>query len=102
MPKIDNGEGFGPCGMDACQVCDYIIKADTFTTRACGVVFKVKKGPLNCNSEKVFPVWIETFVMILPMLKKPKVSFISSMTIKNIKLLEKDYVQYCNKAIDDW
>ena len=56
LPKIDNGEGFGPCGMDACQVCDYIIKADTFTTRACGVVFKVKKGPLNCNSEKVFPV----------------------------------------------
>ena len=29
------------------------ITTNTFTTKACGEVFKIQIGPLNCNSEKV-------------------------------------------------
>ena len=32
---------------------DHIITTYTFTTKACGEVFKIDIGPLNCNSEKV-------------------------------------------------
>ena len=34
-------------------MCDHIITINTFTTKACGLVFKIQSGPLNCNSEKV-------------------------------------------------
>ena len=32
---------------------DHIITTNTFTTKACGEVFKIQGGPLNCNSENV-------------------------------------------------
>ena len=53
LPKMDNAGGSEPCGKGTCQVCDHIITTNTFTTKACGEVFKVQGGPLNCNSEKV-------------------------------------------------
>ena len=34
-------------------VCNSIRTTTTFTTEACGEVFKIQSGPLNCNSEKV-------------------------------------------------
>ena len=33
---------------------NYIITTNTFTTKACGEVFKIQSGPLNCNSEKSY------------------------------------------------
>ena len=51
LPKTDNAGGFEPCGKVSCQVCDYIIRTNTFT--APGEVFKIQSGSLNCNSEKV-------------------------------------------------
>ena len=51
--KTDNSGGSEPCGNGTCQVCDHIITTNTFTTKACGEVFKIQSGPLNCNSEKV-------------------------------------------------
>ena len=53
LPKMDNAGGSEQCGKGTCQVCDHIITAITFTTKACGEVFKIQSGPLNCNSEKV-------------------------------------------------
>ena len=55
LPKIDNAGGSEPCGKDTCQVCDHIqlLQQNTFTTKACGEVFKIQSGTLNCNSEKV-------------------------------------------------
>ena len=53
LPKMDNAGGSEPCGKGTCQVCDHIITTNTFTTKACGEVFKIQSGPLNCNSEKV-------------------------------------------------
>ena len=53
LPKVDNAGGSEPCGKGTCQVCDHIITTNTFTTKACGEVFKIQSEPLNCNSEKV-------------------------------------------------
>ena len=52
LPKRDNAGGSEPCGKGTCQVCDHIITTDTFTTKACGEVFKIRSVHLNCNSEK--------------------------------------------------
>ena len=53
MPKTDNSGGSEPCGKGTCQVCDHIITSNTFTTKACGEVFKIQSGPLYCDSEEV-------------------------------------------------
>ena len=53
LPNMDNAGGSEPCGRGTCQVYDQIITTNTFTTIACGEVFKIQSGPLNCNSEKL-------------------------------------------------
>ena len=53
LSKMDNDGGSEPCGKGTCQVYDHIITTNTFTTKACGEVFKIQNGLLNCNSEKV-------------------------------------------------
>ena len=53
LSKMGNAGGSKPCGKGTCQVCDHIITTNTFTAKACGEVFKIEGGPLNCNSEKV-------------------------------------------------
>ena len=52
LSKMDNAGGSESCGNGPCQVCDHIITTNTFTTKACGEVFKIQSGPLNCNLEK--------------------------------------------------
>ena len=47
LPKMDNAGGSEPCGKSICQVCDHIITTNTFTTKACGEVFKIQSGPLS-------------------------------------------------------
>ena len=53
LPKTNETERCEPCGMKTCLVCNSIRTTTTFTTEACGEVFKSQSGPLNCNSEKV-------------------------------------------------
>ena len=45
--------GDEPCGKKTCLVCNSIRTTTTFATEACGEIFKIQSGPLNCNSEKV-------------------------------------------------
>ena len=52
LTKIDNAGSCEPCGEVTCQVCDRIITTNTFTTKACGEVFKIQSGHRNCNSRK--------------------------------------------------
>ena len=40
-------------GKRPCLVCDSIITTTTFITEACRETFKIQKGSLNCDSEKV-------------------------------------------------
>ena len=49
LPKMDNDEGSEPCGKGTCQLCDHIIITNTFTTKACGEVFKIQGRPLCCK-----------------------------------------------------
>ena len=53
LPKMDNAGGSEPSGKGTGQVCYHKITTNTFATKACGEVFKIQSGPLNCNSEKV-------------------------------------------------
>ena len=75
LPKIDNAGGSEPCGKGTCQVCDHIITTNTFTTKACGEVFKIQSGPLNCNSEKVLYLLRSKIFDNTPHVGKAKIKF---------------------------
>ena len=47
LPKMKTAEGSEPCGEGTYS------STNTVTTKACGKVYKIKSGPLHCNSEKV-------------------------------------------------
>ena len=47
FPNMDNAGGSDPCEKSTCQVCDYIITTNTFTTKACRETFKLQSWPLN-------------------------------------------------------
>ena len=53
LPKANEIGRCKPCGKKTCLVCNSIRTATTFTTEACGEIFQIQSGPLNCNSEKV-------------------------------------------------
>ena len=36
LPKVDNAGDFEPCAKGTCQVYNYVITTNTFTTKACG------------------------------------------------------------------
>ena len=42
-----------PCEKKTCLVCDSTRTTATFTTETCRETFKIQRGPLNCNSEKL-------------------------------------------------
>ena len=49
---LNNTLGSEPCGKRNCQVCQFIVNADTFRPVAIDKAYKINKGPLNCNSKK--------------------------------------------------
>ena len=53
LPKANETGRCEPCGKKTCLVCNSRSTTTTFTTEACGEVFKIQNDPLNCNSEKV-------------------------------------------------
>ena len=53
IPILNQTLGSGPCGKRNCQVCQFIVNTDTFSAISTDETFKIKKGPLNCNSKKV-------------------------------------------------
>ena len=53
LPKKNKTDRCEPCGKKSCLVFNSTRTTSTFTTEACGEVFKIQSGPLNCNSEKV-------------------------------------------------
>ena len=92
LPKIDNTEGPEASKKATCQVCDHIITTKTFTTKACGEVFKIPSGSLNCNLEKFITFQDAKFVMILHMLERLKQSSTFGLIIIKAKtdLFEKE------------
>ena len=99
---MNNARGSEPCGKGTCQVCDYIITTNTFTTKACGKVVKIQSGFLNFNSEKVYMLGTGD----IPQVGKAKTKFhLNNYKRKqNVpqKRFHSHYVQDCHKGIDDW
>ena len=80
MPKIDNAGGSEPCAKGTCQVYEYIITTNTFTTKACGEVFIIRSGPLAVTEKRFFTFWEANFVMILSMLEELKQAFVFGLS----------------------
>ena len=116
LPKMDNAGGYEPCGKVTCQVCDHIITTNTFTTKACGEVFKIQIGPLNCNSEKVLYLLRCKICDNTPYVGKARLKFrlwFNSCKSKhrsfrkgkqNVpqKRFHSRYIQDCHRGTDDW
>ena len=100
LPKMYNARGSEPCREGTCQVRDHIITTNTFTTKACGEVFKVQSGPLNCNSEKVLYLLRCKICDDSSCLEKLKQSFVFGLIIikVNIDLFEKENRAYHRTA----
>ena len=112
LPKIDNAGSSEPCGKGTYQVCDHIVTTNTFITK----VFKVQKGPLNYNSEKVLYLLRSKICDDTPYVGKAKTKF--RLRFNNFKSEHRSfrkgkqnvpqkrfhshYVQDCYKGIDDW
>ena len=53
LSKPDESGRCEPCREKTSLVCDSISTTTTFTTEACQETFKIQKGPLNCDFQKV-------------------------------------------------
>ena len=53
LSKLEESGRCEPRGKKTCLVCDSTSTTTTFTTVAHQETFKIHKGPMNCNSEKV-------------------------------------------------
>ena len=53
FPVLNHTLDGEPSGKRNCQVCQFIINTDTFSSTTTNETFKINKGPLNCNSKKV-------------------------------------------------
>ena len=96
LPKANETGRCEPCGKKTGLVCNSIRTTTTFTTEACGEIFKIQSGPLNCNSENVLYLLKCKVCGDAPYIGKPKLSFdIGSITIKaNIDLSGKETEKY--------
>ena len=97
-------------------MCDYTIKTNTFTTKACGEIIKIQIGPLNCNSDKVlyflrckmcddtsYVGKTETkFCLRFNNYKCKHWCFWKGKQTVTQKHFHSHYVQDCQKCIDDW
>ena len=113
LPKTYNAGGLEPCGKGTCQVCNHIITANTFTTKACGEVFKIHSGLPNCNSEKVLyllrcKIWwwyvgkAKTKFRLRFNYKSKHRSFRKGKQNEPQKCFHSHYIQDCHRGIDDW
>ena len=109
---MNSDNGSEPCWEGTCDVYDYIVRTNTFATKACGEVFKIQSGPINCNSEK-FNYLLRC--NILSTMERLKQIFVFSLITLKVKtnIFEKEnnvsqkcfhshYVEDLHKSIGDW
>ena len=89
-------------------MCNHIITANTFTTKAFGEVFKIQSEPLNCNSEKVLYLLRCKICDDTPYVGKAKTKFrlrFNNYKSKHRSLPQKrfhsHYIQDCHTGIDN-
>ena len=116
LPRICNVRSSEPWGKTACQVCNYIIRTYTFTTKAWGKVSKIQNGRPKWNSEKVIYLLRHNIHDDNPCVGNAKKKF--HLHFKNYKSKNRSfrkrkqnvpqkrfhslYVQDYYKGIDDW
>ena len=92
------------------------LSTNTFTTKACGEVFKIQSEPLNCNSEKILYLLRCKICDDAPYVGKDKTKF--RLRFNNDKSKHRSfrkgkqnvaqkrfhlhYIQDCHRGIDDW
>ena len=116
LPKLGESGRCEPCGKKTCLVCDSISTTTTFTTEACQEIFKIQKGPLNCDFQKVLYLLKYKVCGGVSYVGKAKTKFrcrFNNYKSKhrafrkgNQKVPQKRYhAYYCldgNSGIDDW
>ena len=97
-------------------VCDSISTTTTFTTETCQETFKIQKGPLNCDSEKVLYLLKCKVCGDVPYVGKAKTKFryrFNNYKSKNRafrkgnqkvpqKRLHAHYCLDCHSELDNW
>ena len=53
LHRLSKSGRYETCGKKSCVVCDSISTAATFTKEACQETFKIRRGLLCCDSEKI-------------------------------------------------
>ena len=96
LPKANETGRCEPCGKKTCLVCNSIKTTTTFTMEACGEIFKIQSGPLNCNSEKVLYLLKCKVYGEAPYVGKAKTKFRYRFNIElsNIELSGKETEKY--------
>ena len=96
LPKTNEIWRCEPCGKKTCLVCNSVRTTTTFTTEACGEVFKLQSGLLNCNSEKLLYLLKCKVCGEAPYVGKAKTKFhIGSITIKAFRKGNRKIPQKC-------
>ena len=54
LPKTNETGRCEPCGKKTCLVCNSVRTTTTFTTEACGEVFKIQSGALTLTRKKYY------------------------------------------------
>ena len=111
-----SGKSFGsePCEKRNCQVCQFIVNTDTFSSIITDETFKINKGPLNCDTKKVdflsefkkcktpYVGKVQTkFCMSLNNYKSAHISF-KTKKRETQKVFHGHYIQDDHKGKDDW
>ena len=115
LPNVKIAGRSESCGKGNCQVSDYICDTDTFTTKACGEIFKIQSGILNCNCQKVVYLLKCRICDESPYVGKAKTKFRARFNNyksahrsyrKKRKVLQQrfheHYGQHSHNGIDDW
>ena len=87
------------CGKKICLVCNSIRATTTFTTEACGEVFKIQSGPLNYSSEKVLYLLKFKVCGEAPYVGKAKTKF--RYTFNNYKIKHRAFRKIPQKLFHD-
>ena len=114
LPNVEITGRSESCGKRNCQVCDFTCNTDTSSIKACGEIFKIQSGVLNCNSQKVVYCLKCRLCGEAPYVGKAKTKFRARFNNhksahrpyrKKHKVSQKrfhEHGQHSHNGIDDW
>ena len=88
LPILNQTLDSESCGKRNCQICQFIVDTDTFSSITTDEAFKINKRSLNCNSKKVIYL-SECKICKTPYVSKAQTKF--CMRLNNYKSLHKSF-----------